>query len=141
MFKSLRELSATLQRLVEGVEAVAAHLSALLAVWSTQGTLEARLEALEGSRQHWEAVQEANELRVESRFKAARSAEERARTMANHARTLAGDENGEEDGQLERAIELLRPHVEPGGEEAVPDVPEILALDPKAHARRAKWGV
>ncbi len=120
---------------------MATHLQALLAAWSTQGSLDSRLEALEGSRSMWEAEMDARELSVESRFKASRSSEERARTMVNHARTLAGDENGEAGGQLEAISELLRPDVEPGGAAPVPDVPEVVAFDPKAVARRHKWGV
>lgn len=146
MFKSFRRLSGALQGLTSTLESVSTHLTALLAGYDTQGSLEQRLQALESSRSMWEAEIAAEFVKAESQFKAARASEERSRTMMKHARALAGSEDGEDRTELESITELLKGHADALAEidklgDPLQEVSASVVVDGKDVARRAKWGV
>lgn len=139
MFSFLRHVPAILQRMTQALERIAEVLPEVLEAWSTRGPLEERLAELERNRQHWEATIEAELLRADSKYKSSRAAEERSRTMAAHAETLSGGDEGEE-GIPQQYLDILRRNGEPGQEGAVQTVPAGVALTPKARALQAKFG-
>jgi len=88
MFKSLRELSEGVRSLVTVITALAGLVDAVLEAWAEDGKLRERVGALEASVTQNMAEAEALEIKAESRFKAARSSEERARGILNAAEEL-----------------------------------------------------
>lgn len=138
MFKSLRQVSEGLRGLVIATDRVDQTLRDIHSGWDLQGPLLERIETLERAREGWEAQMEAELLRVQSSFKAARSAEERTRTMAAHAEALSGGDEGEE--ALNEYREFLRTNGEGVPPVALPQVPAPLAVDAKTRAIQAKFG-
>jgi len=93
----------------------------------------------------WEAKMEAELLRAESKYGAARNAEERERSMkkVNHAESPEDSpERQEEIFEAYRAMGLgVQPGNAPGGEAAeLQPVYEDVAPDPKTQALRMKFG-
>ena len=140
MFPSLRQLSEAVSAMVKTMAATNQTLEEIQKGWEVHGPLKERLEALERDRDTWEAQMEAELLRVQSAFKAARNAEERTRTMTANARAAEGGDEGEEEVGAEY-LELLRRNAEAGADEALRQVPEVLAVDAKTRALQAKFGV
>lgn len=141
MFKAVRELSEAVDRVSEVGLTLCAQLNALLELSEDKGNLQVRVAELERSREQWEAHTEAETTRSDSAFKAARAAEERARTMRRHAEALSGSEDGEGDDALRSIAELLKTDGEAGSQVEVPDVPEDVVTDAKALGRQAKFGM
>jgi len=140
MLKTLREFSGSLSGLVATMDRVDQTLREIRSGWEVQGPLLERLEALERARDGWEAQMEAELLRVQSAFKAARSAEERTRTMAANAEALSsGDESARDDVLRNEYLEFLRLNGAPGEAGEVPAVPAVVALSAKTRALQAKW--
>lgn len=139
MFGIPSKRSDALNDLVRVVEEISVILGRVLHNLDEQGPLEGRVADLERSRSQWEAEVEAEWTRAESKFKAARSAEERTRSMETHAKALAGSEDGE-DGITEEYRELVRLNAEAGADEALHLVPASVAITPKARALQAKFG-
>lgn len=134
----LRALSETLQRLVDALDTIGHHLAEVLTRWDSQGEHSDRLLKLEMSRDAWEAQVEAEFLKADSRYKAARSSEERARTMVTHAEAFAGDDEGDEDG-LRAIQELLAENAEGSEDGQVPELREVVAVSPKVRAQQLKF--
>lgn len=141
MFKALRGLSDAIDQLARVGRGLCELLSALLEASTDKGNLQSRVTELERSRERWEATVEADAIRSDSTFKAARGAEERTRTMRRHLEALSGSEDGEADEALRAVRELLETDGDAGAEVSVPEVPPDVALDPKALALRAKFGM
>ena len=141
MFREIKDLSEGVAGLVEVGVALCGRLSALVELSEDKGNLQARITELERSREQWEARTEAHFLKSDSRFKSARSSEERARTMRRHAEALSGGENGEGEAALRHISELLEGNAEGGAEAEVPTVPPHVAPDSKTLLRMAKFGV
>lgn len=94
MINWARALLGTLKEIATALGACVAVLEAGLTVRSETSDFEQRLAALEREITKREAEAEATLVQAESRFKAARAAEERAR---HHARTAEVAGEGEED--------------------------------------------
>ena len=138
MLKIVRRLSGSLAGLVSELEHISGLLFSVLQRLETFGPLEDRLAELERTRNQWEAKVEAELIRSDSRFKQARAAEERTRTMAANAEALSSSDEGE-DSFRDEYLEFLRRNgegVEPG---AVQAMPAPLAVDPKTRAIQAKF--
>lgn len=143
MFKTFRQLSGALADMVSTMDRVEQTLQEIRSSYDVHGPLLERLETLERAREGWEAQMEAELLRVQSAFKAARNAEERTRTMAANAEALSSSDESEDDGgAASRAayLEFLRSNGEGGGPGEVPTVPAAVALSPKTRALQAKFG-
>jgi len=119
------------------------HVSDLLPLvldrWEEVSPLESRLSELERDRHQWEARIEAEMMRAESRFKQARSSEERTRTLATNAEALAGGAEGEDDVANEY-LEFLRRNGEAGTAPELQSMPAPVAVDAKTRAIQAKFG-
>jgi len=139
MFKQLRVLSGTVEGLAATMKHISEVLPKLLESWDRVGPLQERLTELERVRHQWEADMDAQMTRADSRFKAARSAEERTRIMADNAQAPDDGAEGEEDLRAQY-LELLRRNGEAGGDEAVHQVSDRVAIDPKTRALQAKFG-
>ncbi len=139
MFRFLRSLPEALQALAMALRSISELLPEILDHFRIYEPLEDRLAELERGRSQWEATIEAELLRVDSKYKASRAAEERTRTMAANAEALSSGEEGE-DGVAAEYLELLRSNAEAGADEAVHQVPASVAVDPKTRALQAKFG-
>lgn len=143
MIRYFRSVLETLQELSTGVWQAVGLLQELLE-GSNPGALVERLEALERNQAKWEAQVESELIHAESRFKAARAAEERARHQAQKVEAEP-DEYDEEE--LEEIAEAYRPFLSEGdgarspegGVHPVRDRVETRAGQ-KDQARLAKWG-
>jgi hypothetical protein len=142
MFKTIKRLSDTIQALTEGVTQLIVMLSELPQGSTTDTESAARLDALEVRQSVWEAEIEAQLVKADSKYKSARNAEERSRTMARRdAETSEGDEDGvaELQAALEQ-IQLQNQHAEGSQENGVQPMRQNLGIHPKATALRAKFG-
>jgi len=139
MFASIKALSASAQALAVALEHIGTVLPDVLEAWKSVEPLEQRLAELERGRSQWEAQVEAEFVRAESKFKQARNAEERTRTMAANAKALADSDEGE-DAVRDEYLEFLRSNGEAVGDEGLPTLPTPVAVDPKARAIAAKFG-
>ena len=139
MIAILRGVSGSLQGLVSELEHISDLLSRVLERLETFGPLENRLAELERDRNQWEAKVEAELIRSDSKFKQARAAEERTRTMVENAEALSSGDDGE-DSLRDEYLEFLRRNGE--GVEALPmqSVPAAVAVDSKTRALQAKFG-
>ena len=138
MFGNLRSLSAGVQDLAAALRHISEVLPEVLTALETAEPLETRLAELERARSQWEAQVEAELLRADSKFKQARNAEERTRTMAANAKALADSDEGE-DAVRDEYLEFLRGNGEAAGDEEVPTLPAPVAYDPSARAIAAKF--
>ena len=137
--KTLRILQG-FRRLVEAIQGATAALEDLVRIQRELGPALDRLEALERSRNHFEAECEGMLLKADGKLKAASSAEQRERQLnkTNQRLSLEFDPAGEEGTERETVL----PNDAAGGEaQGVPPVRLALAPNNKAHAVRAKWGV
>lgn len=135
-FKALLE---TLQGIQAALDRLVPALIKALAVSAAHGDLEDRLASLERELQTWEARVEGDMMRAESRFRAARSAEERTR----HAQRADEDDEEGDDG-LEAFRDILQAgNVERGPEEGVLDMPSGVdgRASTKQRLRAQKFGV
>ena len=139
MFKDLRSLSESAQAVASALFHISEVLPEVLSALQTVEPLEDRLAELERGRSQWEAEVEAELLRSDSKFKQARNAEERTRTMAANAKALADRDEGE-DAVRDEYLEFLRSNGEAAGDQRLPTLPPPVALDPKARAIAAKFG-
>jgi len=138
MFGSITRLSRSLPLLVMALDTIAHRLTAVLEAWDSVGPIQDRVRSLELELGKWEAEMEAQMTRAESRFSAARSAEERTKRVAASVRAFESSNEGEEDVDR-RQLDLLAAYAPTGSEEPVQPVPEIMEIDPKAAARNAKF--
>ena len=138
MFGNLRSLSYGVQDLGAALRHIAEVLPEVLSALKTAEPLEARLAELERGRSQWESQVEAELLRADSKFKQARNAEERTRTMAANAKALADSDEGE-DAVRDEYLEFLRSNGEAAGDQEVPTLPAPVAFDPSARAIEAKF--
>jgi len=142
MFQTLKDLSGTLGALVIELQAVRTTLSANLATIAGDEPLRERVEALELSRATWEAEVDGVAMKAMSTLKAARSAEERTRSMLGKVDEA---DDGDSDGEAEilRALEAYRlsqGDVDHGEGEGVPSVRGNVEVDPKEAALMLKFG-
>jgi len=130
MFGAIRGLS-------EAIRMLSGHVRELINAQRETGPAEERLEALERSRVLWEAEVEALVLKAESSFRSASNAESRARTMERHVEKQLGPfaEESEEEPESVPAGDGAG-----GEEEWVQPLPVAVEADPKARARRLKFG-
>lgn len=142
MFKNIKRLSDSVQELTEGVTQLIVMLSELPQSSTTDDGSLARIDALEVRQSVWEAEMDAQLIKADSKYKSARNAEERSRTMAKQ-----NEETGEgsEDGMAEiqaalEQIHLQNQHVEGSQENGVQQLRPDLGSHPKATALRAKFG-
>lgn len=143
MFKVIRGLLDALNGITLAIIGVGHRLEAITKAYDKAGPLVDRLEALERSREQWEAVTEAQLVRGETAFKTARAAEERAKTVLKNAEALRGSDEGEEGfgtGELGEYLELLRANAGAGEVEGVPPVPAGVAVSGNSAALNAKFG-
>lgn len=151
MFSSIRGLLASLQRLITAIESLSAFIGQLVEIASEGGELTDRVKELEESRTTWEttwqaervlfeAKLEGDQAKAQSKYQAARNAEERAKTMAN-----ASADDGDlasEAGVLEAYRQLgWVPAGDVDGSEAdeVSPLHEGVGVGPKSSALRAKF--
>jgi len=118
---------------------IASVLPEVLSALQITKPLEARLVELERGRSQWEAQIEAELIRSDSKFKQARNAEERTRTMEANARALSSSDEGE-DAVRDEYLEFLRRNGEAVGADAVHPVLPPVAVDAKTRALQAKFG-
>jgi len=142
MFKNIKRLSESVQDLTEGVTQLIVMLSELPQNSTTDDGALARIDALEVRQSVWEAEMDAQLIKADSKYKSARNAEERSRTMAKQ-----NEETGEgsEDGMAEiqealQQIQLQNQHVEGSQENGVQQLRPNLGSNAKATALRAKFG-
>ena len=142
MFKTIKRLSDTIQKLEEAVTQLNLQVWAGPQTGPTDTESAARLDALEVRQSVWEAEIEAQLVKADSKYKSARNAEERSRTMAKQ-----NEETGEgsEDGMAEiqealQQIQLQNQHVEGSQENGVQQLRPNLGSNAKATALRAKFG-
>lgn len=133
--------SRSVDGLVTVLESIAESLMAIRKDWNIREPLEARLLELEQSRTLWEAGMEAELVRAESRFSAARGAEERARGLAKGKAKSASSSGDGPDDVTEELIEAIRRNAEASAGEQLPLVPEVVAVSGKAAARSYKFGL
>lgn len=144
---------ARIKAALDALPRLTALLEALVGVLSeaaqrVQGAdqLEGRVDDLERGLSQVYAEAEALVTRAESRFGAARAAEERARGMERRAQALSGGDEGDEEGAapLDAYLRALQDGHAPGGqEEGVQPVHQAVEppLDGKELARRRKYGM
>lgn len=129
-----RTLLGTLQALVQALQAIADRLVDR----STDALIE-RVQQLEASRALWEGEMQAAAVKIESRFNAARAAEERARPKRPRHRD--DDEEADFGADAEAAAhELARSHAAGGGASPMLALPTPLAGDARSQIRARKWG-
>lgn len=129
----LRDLLGALQELVQALRTVAERLQV-----DQLEQLEPRVQALETSRALFEGEVAGALLKVESRFNAARAAEERVRVKTRKR----GDEDEEADLGVDAeaaASELARAYAQRGAGAQLQSVPQAVAPDARASIRARKW--
>lgn len=142
----IRYFRALLEALQEAATALSTGVSLLydLREGSSPDGLLDRLEKLERSRAEWEAEVEAELIRADSRFRAARAAEERARTKEKNAEAATDllDEESVEELPPEYLRLLQKSDAVGGEEEGMHPVRDRVATraEGKALARQLKWG-
>jgi len=151
MFKDIRDsFMRAAESISRGAEALSDIRQMMLDNPSRSGWSEdfvQRVEAIERTIHSALAEAEASEMRAESRFKTARSAEERARAKeASLAKAQQGDEEGEgsdvdEEALREYLAELQQGDGEGGNPDGVQPVPSLLEARRTRRQQliRAKW--
>ena len=142
MFKNIKRLSESVQELTVGVTELILMLSELPQAPPTDSTSAARLEALEVRQSVWEAEMDAQLIKADSKYKSARNAEERSRTMAKqNEETGEGNDDGVAELQAAfQQLQLQSEHGEGSQENGVPPVRQNLGFGSKETAMRAKFG-
>lgn len=140
MFAFIRDLARALQAVATQLRIISDLLPEILEARSIMEPLEERVSELERARHQWEAQVEAELLRSDSKFKAARAAEERQRKMTADAEALSSGDEGEDEVR-EQYLELLRANGGGSAPVAVQAVPESVAVNPKTRVLQAKFGV
>ncbi len=142
MFKTVRALSESIVRLVAVLNGIRNTLVDHARETTAGGNLLERVEALELSRVMWEAEVEGVAMKASSTLKAARSAEERTRSMAG--RTNGVDEvDSDGEAEIRAAMEeyqLAQGDVEGGGEESLPALRDPVEIGSKEAAMAVKFG-
>lgn len=127
-----RDLLGTLQALVQVLAVIAERLTA-----STDESLAARVQELEASRALWEGEMQAAAVKIESRFNAARAAEERTRAK----RRKGEDEEADLGHEAEAAAQqLAAAYAQGGAGSQVLSMHPSVAGDARAQIRARKWG-
>ena len=128
------------RRLVEAIHNLSDALNGLTRIQEELGPALDRLEALERSRNQFEAECEGMLLKADGKLKAASSAEQRERQLnkANQRLSTEFDPASEEGTE---PTTVLRNDAAGGEAEGLPPVRLALATNDKAYAVRAKWGV
>jgi hypothetical protein len=137
MFASIRQASAAIQDLRQGVDELCKLIGTHLQQTSDAGSLADRLDALEISRATWEAEIEAEFTRAETKFKSARNAEERARALGkkrDYQADIFGDESEEEQAGIPPVNVGISPE-----EGLQPLYMDVEKPNPKALALRYKY--
>lgn len=146
-----------IKRLPEAIQEVGHYLRALVEVLTAihdslqvDGPTTDRLEDVERRMRLLEADMEATLQKAESRYKAARSAEERSRTMERHAEEIQEAVGFSEEGEEEipeEYLQLLRERDGAGSpEEGMQPLPPGMEHDsqgyraPRDTAKDLKWG-
>ena len=142
MFKTIKRLSDTIQKLEEAVTQLNIQLWEGPQTGPTDTESAARLDALEVRQSVWEAEIEAQLVKADSKYKSARNAEERSRTMAKqNEETGEGSEDGMAESQEAlQQIQLQNHHVAGSQENGMQHMRQNLGIHPKATALRAKFG-
>jgi len=136
MFKHIRELSESTRELARAVRDWATAVSQVLELWDSYGTLRDRVAALEITLVQTVAGAEALAIKAESRFKAARSAEERGKGVLNRAAEIAAElAEGDEEGQV---FEPEEPFIVPPGNAQAGGGGEVPLLHPSLDAHAAR---
>jgi hypothetical protein len=129
--RAIRELTGTLQEILEVLTTVTEALNEVLAVWAAHRPLGDRMDDLETGRLQWEADVEGLLLKAGGQLHAARASEERARGMERRARALGSDEGGEEPIEdLREQLALPDAPASPG-EEMQPLHPFVEGISPR----------
>lgn len=139
MFRAIRDLPRVLQGLIAILSDLIGALQGVSVQSEGSRAVQDRLEALERSRDQWEGKIEAELLKADARFAAARAAEERTRHMA---RRVKGEDDDAEEG-AEAGDEAIAAYVramaerdgEGGNAEGVHPVPGRVAT--RAETREA----
>lgn len=139
MIRAIRELPRLLQALITVLSGLMDALQGVSVQSEGSRALQDRLDALERGRHEWEGKIEAELLKADARFAAARAAEERTRHMA---RRVKGEEDDAEEG-AEAGDEAIAAYVramaerdgEGGNAEGVHPVPGRVAT--RAETREA----
>lgn len=146
MFSTFKKLSESVKALVGVLAVLQQDVHGLLERMDAEGTLRERVDALERTRAVWESEVQGVLLKAEGQFKAARSAEERARTKEKNAQALADslDQEGFEELPPEYRDLLQGGDVEGSGGEGVPAVHPSVEMgprpSPKTRATLLKFG-
>lgn len=146
MFRRIREvvraLQGTLSRIADALQAISVSIDEREVAGPYEGDqeLRTRLDALERSRATWEAEAEGLIIKAESRFKAARAAEERARHLLKD-RDAEEDEDGwaeDEDAPRGRAegVPAMHQALEVDAAQAAPNG---RPLSKRERARQLKY--
>lgn len=142
MFKTIKSLSSAIQGLEQTVTQFNIQLLEAPQNVATDTESAARLDALEVRQSVWEAEMEAQLVKADSKYKSARNAEERSRTMAKRdAETSEGSEDGVEE--IQAALEQIRlqdSHVESSQENGMQQLHPSVGIGAKETALRAKFG-
>jgi len=142
MFRTLRLLSESLVRLVAVLNGIRTAMVLHADETAAGGNVLERVEALELSRARWEAEVEGVAMKASSTLKAARSAEERTRTMAGRTNGL---DEVDSDGEAEilaamEEYQLSLRDVDRGEEGELPAVRDPVEAGSKEAAQAVKFG-
>ena len=131
------------RRLLEGIEALTLTLRDLVNIQQELGPAVDRLDALERSRNQFEAECEGMLLKADGKLKAANSSEQRERQLkkANEKLSDPFSHEGEAEGGEGSADAAVAPNAGARSPEGVPPLHMVLATNNKAHAVRTKWGM
>ena len=132
------------RRLLATIEALTLTLKDLVNIQRELGPAIERLDALERSRNQFEAECEGMLLKADGKLKAANSSEQRERQLkkANERHTDPFSDEGEAPAERHNPTDAAVPaDVGAGSPEGVPPLRMVLAANNKAHAVRTKWGM
>ena len=132
------------RRLLDSIEALTLTLRDLVNIQRELGPAIERLDALERSRNQFEAECEGMLLKADGKLKAANSSEQRERQLkkANERFTdPLGDEGEAPPEGYDPANVAAASDAGAGSPEGVSPLRMVLAANNKAHAVRTKWGM
>ena len=139
MFRRMRDLTAAILGLQLTTQRLVTLWTRDLAAREEGASLRDRLEALELSRETWEAGVEAEYMRADSRAKTARNAEERQRWKDERYGEAFGE--GPENGETGPEGFLSAGDAPSGAAEEVLPLREVVEVDPAAARLRLKFGL